>query len=73
MPSSILALGLTPAWMLVIPHLLPFDEAADDMIPMSELAINIAAVVIPSIVGSFLCWIAEQYWKTKGKIIDAVF
>ena len=54
---------------MVIPSLLPLDEDVKELIPMGELAINIAAVVIPAIVGSFCHWIAVKYGGEKGKKI----
>lgn len=59
MLSCILALGFTPLWMLVVPKLLADQDNVD--VPFEEIAVNIAAVVLPAVLGSFIFWLGQRW------------
>ena len=48
MVSCILALGFTPLWLLVVPKLVPGEKFE---VPITDILINLATVVVPALIG----------------------
>jgi hypothetical protein len=57
MLSCILALGLTPAWLQVVP--LMVDSEDEIAIPFAEIGTTLAAVIVPAFIGSFIHWLGQ--------------
>ena len=57
MLSCVLALGLTPAWLQVVP--LMVDSEDEITIPFAEIGTTLAAVIVPAFIGSFIHWLGQ--------------
>jgi predicted Na+-dependent transporter len=57
MLSCVLALGLTPAWLQVVPYMVDSDD--EITIPFAEIGTTLAAVIVPAFIGSFINWLGQ--------------
>jgi len=67
MVSCVMALGFSPLWLLAVPKLLDDGQKID--IPFAEISINIATVVLPALLGTFLFWLFKEKLK-RPRIIE---
>ena len=57
MLSCILALGLTPAWLQVVPLMVNSED--EIAIPFAEIGTTLAAVIVPAFIGSLIHWLGQ--------------
>ena len=57
MLSCVLALGLTPAWLQVVPYMVDSDD--EITIPFAEIGTTLAAVIVPAFIGSLISWLGQ--------------
>ena len=69
MLSCVLALGLTPAWLQVVPHMV--DSEDEISIPFAEIGTTLAAVIVPAFIGSFINWLGQV--QNRKRIFTSFF